>query len=105
MKVICGHRKTSRTTTLIEWCHEAERVRGEISYIVCQSQEEARRIHQRAIEMGKPVAFPITYDEFRNSDYFVGTIKNFFFDNADKFIQLLTPVHIEAIVVEKTDYV
>jgi hypothetical protein len=85
-------------------CAEAE-ARGEVSYIVCHSQEEAYRIHQKAQELGLFIGFPLTYAEFLNFEYAASTIKNFFIDNADKLLQYQTPVHIEAIVVEKTEVV
>jgi hypothetical protein len=100
VRVILGSRKTSRTTQLIELCHEAE-MRGEVSYIICHSQEEAYRIATKATEMNKPISFPISYDEFTRGQYYGKTISHFFFDNADKYLQSLTPVHIAAIVVEK----
>lgn len=100
MKVICSGRKTSRTTQLIELAHEAEK-RGEASYIICHSDIACMQVFQRAQEMGKPVAMPISFIEFRQGAYAMRSIKNFFFDNADVFLQQMTPVHIAAIVVEK----
>lgn len=102
MRVICSGRKTSRTTQLIEMCAEAEK-RGEASYIVCHSHEEAYRIAQKAKELNLFIGFPLIYDEFLSREYYGNGIKNFFIDNADKLLQTLTPVHIGAIVVERND--
>jgi hypothetical protein len=102
MRVICSGRKTSRTTQLIEMCAEAE-ARGEVSYIVCHSQQAASHIFQRAQEMGLIIGFPITFEEFRGANYAYNNIKNFYMDNADYFLQSLTPVKISAVVFEKRE--
>jgi hypothetical protein len=100
MRVILSGRKTSRTTQLIELCAETER-NGKISYIVCHSHEAAYAIKQKAMEMNLDIRFPITFAEFMSGLYAGQRIKNFFFDNADMFLQSLTPVHIAAVVFEK----
>jgi hypothetical protein len=102
MRVILSGRKTSRTTTLIELCAEAE-VRGEVSYIVCHSREAAQKIFQKAEELSKNIGFPITYDEFIDNKYSHRNIKNFFIDNADHLLQSLTPVRIDTVVLERED--
>lgn len=102
MKVILRHRKTGRTQDLILMCSKAEK-RGEISYIVCASQEEARRIFEEAEALESPIAFPITYYEFRAQQYAGRNIQNFFIDNADHFLQSLTTVPIRAVTMEQTE--
>lgn len=102
LTVICSGRKTSRTTRLIELCIDAE-ARGEPSYIVCHSRHEAIRIMRKASEMGYHIPMPITYDEFMRNQYASKFIKHFFFDNVEKFVQMLTPVHVAAITILKTD--
>jgi hypothetical protein len=99
MKVILRHRHTGRTQDLILLCSKAEK-RGEVSYIVCSDQLEARRIFEEATSLESPVAFPITYDEFHNRQYAFRNIQNFYIDNADHFLQSLTSVPIPAVTME-----
>lgn len=98
MKVILRPRQTGRTQELIRMCSEAEK-RGEVSYLVCSSQEEASRIYQEAEKLKLAIAFPITYYEFIKGQYAGRNIENFYFDNADRFLQSLTRVHIRAVTM------
>lgn len=98
MKVILRHRNTGRTQELILLCSQAE-MRGEVSYIVCSNHQEAGRIFEEAKALESPIAFPITYYEFRSQQYAGRNIKNFFIDNADHFIQSLTTVPIQAVTM------
>lgn len=100
MKVILRHRHTGRTQDLILMCSQAEK-RGEVSYIVCAGQSEAHRIFHEAQTLESPIAFPITYDEFKNREYAGYNIKNFYIDNADHFLQSLTTVPIQAVTMEE----
>ena len=78
MKVILRPRQSGRTKELIRLCAEAE-ARGEVSYIICNSQEEASRIYQEAEELNLVIAFPITTTEFIERRYSARNIKNFYF--------------------------
>ena len=100
MKVILRLRQTVRTQQLILLCSQAEK-RGEVSYIVCSSQQEALRIFQVANELESPISLPITYQEFLSGQYAGKNIKNFYIDNADRFLQSLTEVPIRAITMER----
>ena len=102
MKIILRHRKTGRTQDLILLCFKAEK-RGEVSYIVCANQQEARRIFEEAQSLESPIAMPITYYEFRAQQYAGRNIQNFFIDNADHFLQSLTTVTIQAVTMEQTN--
>lgn len=102
MKVVASGRQTGRTTTLIEMCHEAER-RGEVSYMVCHSEGEARRIFQLAKELGKDIAMPITHLDFLNSKYHAPHIKYFYIDNLEFLLSRLTTVPIAAITITTND--
>jgi hypothetical protein len=102
MKIILKPRQTGRTEELIRMCVEAE-ARGEVSYIVCFDQPEARRIFQRAIDLGFNMGFPITFDEFLNQEYAARNIRNFYIDNADHLLQRLSHVTIQAITMEESD--
>jgi hypothetical protein len=79
-------------------CSQAEK-RGEVSYIVCAGQEEARRIFEEAQSLESPIAFPITYYEFRANQYAGRNIQNLYIDNADHFLQSLTTVPIQAVTM------
>jgi hypothetical protein len=81
-------------------CAAAEKL-GEVSYIVCLDQPEARRIFERAHELDLVIGFPITLNEFLKHEYYARTIKNFYIDNADHLLRSLTPVTIQAIVMEE----
>jgi hypothetical protein len=100
VNVILRLRRTGRTQQLILLCSEAEK-RGEISYIVCSDQQEARRIFDVANELESPVAFPITYQEFLSGQYAGKNIQNFYIDNADRFLQSMTDVPIRAVTMER----
>ena len=99
MKVIVGKRRTGRTDELIRLCAEAEAC-GEVSYIVVANYPEARRISERAKEFGLQIGFPLTRDEFLHSRYAGTNIRNLYLDNADSLLQSLTPVRIQAVVLE-----
>lgn len=101
VRVIIGGRGSGRTEQLIHLCAEAES-QGEISYIICLDQPEARRIFQRADEMGVSIGFPITLREFLTHQYFSRNIKNFYIDNLDHLLRSLTDVNIQAITLEDT---
>lgn len=101
MRVICSGRKTSRTTQLIELCAAAE-ARKEVSYIVCHNHEQAYAIAQKAKELGLFIGFPLTYDEFLHGSY-GRNIANIFIDNVDFLLRRLTPCHIAAVTIIKTD--
>lgn len=98
MKVICGGRRTGRTTKLIEMAAEAE-ARREVSYIVCLNQKEARRIANQATSMDLNIGFPVTFDEFRHQQLAGQNIQNLFIDNAEFLLQSFTPIRIKAITI------
>jgi hypothetical protein len=100
MELIVGGRRTGRTTLLIQRCAEAEK-RGEISYIVCQSHQQAYAIATKAKEMGLMIGFPITYHEFLGKTYYGRNIKNFFLDNLEILLAHMTTVNIASVVLYK----
>lgn len=101
MRLLIGGRGTGRTEELIRMCAEAEG-KGEISYIICLDQPEARRIFQRSQEMGLNIGFPITLNEFLTHQYHSRNIRNFYIDNADHLLRSLSDVTIQAITLEDT---
>jgi hypothetical protein len=89
LRVIASGRQTGRTTELIHECAAAE-ARGEISYMVCHSQQEAYRVAQQAKELGyENFPFPITYHEFLNGRYAGTTVHNFYIDNVEYLLERL----------------
>ena len=99
MKVILRHRHTGRTQELILLCSQAEK-QGEVSYIVCSSQKEARRIFTEAHSLESPIAFPITFNEFLSGQYATRNIQNLFIDNVYHFLQAMTETPIRAVTIE-----
>jgi hypothetical protein len=96
MQVIIGGRQTGKTTRLIKECAEAE-ARGEVSYIVCHSGQEARRIAQIAKEKGLQIGFPLTYDEFLKGQY--SSISQLYIDNVDMLIRYISRIRVEAVTI------
>jgi len=102
-QVIHQHRQTGKTTRLIEMCAEAE-AKGECSYIVVHSHNEAYRVSQLAKELGKIIGFPITFDEFLRGAYDKRRVKHLYIDEAQFLFGMLSPyVPIEAVTMTKED--
>ncbi len=93
MKVIIGKRRSGKTTKLIRRCAE------EGGTIVCLNQNDATRIADMARGMELQIPLPITYNEFRNGEYYGAGIKLFHMDNVEMFLQSLTPVRIATITL------
>jgi len=103
MEIILSGRQTGRTSRLIALAAEAE-AKGECSYIVCVSTQEAYRISQQAKRQGMNIGFPITYDELLSGEFHGGHIKNFYIDNADWLLKYLTRgVKLAAITLEEEE--
>lgn len=100
MKLLYRRRRTGRTTELIQRCAQAER-NGEVSYIVCRSNEESYRIAKQAREMNLVIGFPISFDEFLHHSYAGEHIYNFFIEDADMLLQRMTHVRIHTISITK----
>lgn len=97
MKVIYGSRRSGRTTQLIEACAEAEK-NGEACCIVCHSHQEARRIMQRAEEMGLEIPYPISFDALplKGTNHYM----KLYIDNAEFLLQQMLGMPIEAVTIE-----
>ncbi len=80
-EVVFGGRGKGKTAHLIK--HAAESG----AYIVCSSQEIARRLQQRAQQMGLTIRFPITMDEFAGGHFHPPGCKGFLIDNTLELIQ------------------
>lgn len=98
MKVIHKERQTGKTAELIEI---ASREGG---YIVCHGHDEAYRISKVAEESGKPILFPLTYDEYLSGDFHGKNIKAFYIDNVDFLLSKISRgVPVKAFTINKGD--
>ena len=95
MKIIYGDRHSGKTTELINMAHK----RG--GYIVCLNHNEAYRIAMVAREMGLNINFPLSYSEFLLKQYNRMGIIEFYIDNVEMLIQVMSKVPIEAITLSK----
>jgi len=94
VKVIHKPRQTGKTTELIKIASQ------EGGYIVCHSRDEAYRISKTAEESGKPILFPITYDEYLNGLFCGKNIKAFYIDNVELLLsRIARGVPVNAISV------
>lgn len=95
MKIIYKPRQCGKTIEAIKMSAETG------SYIVCRSQGECRRVFRMAQVLGLNIPFPISFDEFLRGKYHGRHIKGFIIDNADMFLQYLTPVRVECVTLSK----
>lgn len=96
MKVIHKERGTGKTAELIEI---ASREGG---YIVCHCHDEAYRISKVAEESGKPILFPLTYDEYLSGAFYSKNIKAFYIDNVELLLaRIARGVPVKAISINK----
>ena len=84
MIVIQRKRGRGRTTKLVELALQTG------AYLVILSQNEISRIRRTFERVPKM----ITFNEFRNRDYFAKGINGFVIDNVDILLQSITPVSI-----------
>ena len=97
MKIIYGDRRSGKTIELINMAHK----RG--GYIVCLNHNEAYRIAMVAEEMGLNINFPLSYSEFLLKQYNRMGIIEFYIDNVEMLIQVMSEVPIEAITLSKDE--
>lgn len=93
MDIIVSGRQTGKTTELIKRCA------AEDGYIVCLDYTEAQLIFDRAKEMGLVIPFPITATEFKREDYIMQGVKQFYVDNAELVLQMISLVPIKALTM------
>lgn len=71
-------------------------------YIVCPNMRQAGFIQEQAKSLACDILFPLTYSEFINKAYQPRNIDGFLIDNADLFLQYMSPeVEIKAITIGK----
>jgi hypothetical protein len=96
MKIDVRGRRAGKTFDLIRTAHENG------GYIVCINQLEARRIFQEAEEMGMPIPFPLTPQEWLRGSY-SPTIPALYFDNLDMILQAITRVPIHTVTMNQEE--
>jgi hypothetical protein len=98
MKIIHTPRGAGKTTQLIKIASEKE-----YKLIVCHSRSEVHRVWEMILKMKELKEIenlppmPITYQEFLDRQYVGKHIDEILIDNADLFLQYLTPIKIGAI--------
>lgn len=98
MKLISGGRRSGKTTKLIYWAAETG------GYIVCHSQEEARRISRAAKELGLDIRFPISYGELGSGTKGMVPEIPLGVDNAEMLLQyLLGPAKVEIATITEDE--
>lgn len=68
----------------------------DFSYIVCPTQRDARRLWQRALELGLDIPQPIPWREFLKGRYHTQGVSSFIIDDLDRCVQGMTSVEIKA---------
>lgn len=96
IEIVNRPRQAGKTTEAIKKAHETG------AYIICKNREMAQWISHRAEEMGTPIRFPITWEEFLSSDKMKSSyVKNVVIDNADDlFLSMFTGLKIEMITLD-----
>lgn len=93
MRIISRPRGAGKTTDLIK------RSAASWLYIVTFNHQEACRIRDQAEKMGLNIPFPLTIDEWINGEYDGHGVKGLLLDNAEKLLQYISRVPIEAITM------
>lgn len=93
MKAIIKSRGNGKTTDLIKLADNRN------GYIICSLRSRADQIMRQAYDMECNINFPISFREFEEGSYHDAGIGKFYIDDADQFLQYLTPVPIEAITI------
>lgn len=75
--------RSGKTIWCIEKAFECD------AYMVCMNRDEASRVFKLAEEIGKPIRFPITYEELIRRQYYGRGCKAFVIDNSNLLIQYL----------------
>lgn len=79
-----GGRNTGKTDWTIRKAADT------FGHIVCPNHSEAVRISKRAREMGLDIPFPLTFSEFKSSQFHPPGCRGFLFDNVGMLLQELS---------------
>jgi len=103
MKIIYKERRNGKTFELIKRAHQLG-CEGKKAYIICQHRKASFEIQDNAERLGLKIHLPITYHDFRNHNYYGKNITCFLIDDADAFLENLSPtVQIDTITLTKED--
>ena len=96
--LILSTRKMGKTTMLIDLCSK-----DNYSIIVCPNRVMCRQIFDQALDMGKKIPFPITFEEFAATNRPSRFINRYYFDELQMSLQKLARgIPIEAAVIDTT---
>jgi hypothetical protein len=98
MKIIVKPRGAGKTHKLIKMC-----AKDLYSLIVCVDKRAVDATFSQAKEMGVTIPMPLTFEEFRNRNYYGVSVNNFYFDNLDLLIQSLTSIPVAAVTLTKEE--
>ena len=93
MKVRVLPRQGGKTTEMIRLADD------EFLYIVCATQDEAKRVWRAALEQGANIPTPITWREFCDHQYYGKGVQGFLIDNLDLCVQSMTTVPVRAVTL------
>ena len=96
-KIIFSHRRTGRTTQLIEKCSEYN-----YALIVCPTTVRAYHVFEMARKMGKKIQMPTTFLRFVEGRFCEKNIDAFLIDDLDCCLEMAAKnVPIDTVVIEK----
>ena len=93
MQIIVSGRRSGKTTKLIELCAKNG------GYIVCMSKKHAHHIQATADAMGLEIPLPITFDDFKQSQYYIPGIQRLYIDDVEILLQYMAGCRVEAITM------
>lgn len=99
MNVICGERRSGRTTELIKQCSQ-----DRYSLIVAPNMPMCDVIFQQSKEMGYNIPQPITFHAFLHGQFNCHAVEKFYFDELIMSLETVAQgVPIESIVLTTDD--
>lgn len=88
MRIIQKPRRAGKTYDLVTLAAERN------AYIVCRNKREASRIFQMSMNRELIIAFPLTYSEISNKQYYSKSIHTLMIDELDDFLRYLLRVDV-----------
>ena len=96
-QLIIDDRGSGRTTKLIHWASEEQPPPAPMRYIVCHSQSECSRVFREAVDIGMPIAFPVTWEEMLAMQSLKRDVE-FSIDNLSLILSQMVPGPIKLVV-------
>lgn len=98
MNIVLGYRRSGKTTRLIEKC-----AKDRYSIIVCPNRVMCKHVFDQALQMGKKIPYPITFEEFVYGRWDGKFVDRFYFDELQSSLQILAQgVNIDDVVIDVT---